>query len=53
MLTVTTALNRAIGKPEGLRPAFVTLAESRKLVVKATPDKMAEIAKVIAANDKK
>ena len=53
MMTVTTALNRAMGKPEGLRPAFVTLAESRKLVVKATPDKMAEIAKVIAANDKK
>ena len=39
--------------PNGLRPVAVAMSSSRTITVKATADKMAEIAAFITANDKK
>ena len=47
-------LNQAAGPfgADDLRPTFVSLNESRTISVRATPDIMARIAKLIADNDK-
>ena len=42
----------AVSTPDGIRPVLVTGRASHTITVKATADKMAEIAKFIAANDK-
>src|SRR5678815_1997000 len=53
VMALTTILNRAITPTaDDLRPTIVSVRDSRTIHVRATPDMMARIAKVIADNDK-
>jgi general secretion pathway protein D len=51
---LTTTLNRAIAPTaDDLRPTIVSVRDSRTIHVRATPDMMAKLVKVIADNDKR
>jgi hypothetical protein len=47
-----TTINRALTGTSGPRPSVVSGKESRTITVRATPDRMTQIAKLIADNDK-
>ena len=54
VMALTGILNRSIGPTaDDLRPTIVSLRDKRTIHVRATPDTMAKLAKVIADNDKK
>ena len=55
--SLSQTLNQALGSgvlgPDDLRPTIVTLKSSRTIYVRATPDVMAKVAKLIADADKR
>jgi hypothetical protein len=50
---IIAVFSKAFPSRDGIPPRMITNETSRAVTVKATPDKMAEIGKMIAANDKK
>ena len=53
LIVLVTTVNRSLTVgADDLRPTIVSMREPRTITVRATPDTMAKIAKVIADNDK-